>query len=408
MRVGSLFSGAAGLDRAVEEVFGATVAWQCEYDTAASKVLAHRYPGIHNFGDVTTINWDSIAPVDILCGGYPCQPFSAAGQRKGTDDERHLWPYFAEAIRRIRPRYVVLENVAGHRSMGFGSVLGDLADCGYDAQWCSVRASDVGAPHRRERLFVLAHPAGDGRECLNGGPGGTAARGGRQRITGRGIGCTSIANSESDGRNQGRSESAGQQRGSNAPFRSGEHVDLFPTPKASDGVFGTPRTSGRPVDKATHLGTIVSLLPTPGAADGSGGHLSSEGHQTTLPGVVRDLLPTPRKSDGDGGPNPLSRAERMDDVETRLIRCEGRWGKYEPAIRRWERVTRPAPSPTEPNTKGNPRLNPEFSSWMMGWPEGWVTDVPGISRNDQLRIAGNGVVVQQATAALRWLLEVPA
>jgi len=80
------------------------------------------------------------------------------------------------------------------------------------------------------------------------------------------------------------------------------------------------------------------------------------------------------------------------------------WGKYEPAIRRWEQHTRPAPPPTEPNTKGNPRLSAAFSEWMMGWPEGWVTAVPGISRSDALRVIGNGVVVQQTTAALQWLL----
>lgn len=83
------------------------------------------------------------------------------------------------------------------------------------------------------------------------------------------------------------------------------------------------------------------------------------------------------------------------------------WGKYEPVIRRWENLTRPAPAPTEPNKNGNPRLSARFSEWLMGWPDGWVTDPAiGISRNDQLRIVGNGVVPQQAVAALRWLLAV--
>jgi DNA (cytosine-5)-methyltransferase 1 len=94
----------------------------------------------------------------------------------------------------------------------------------------------------------------------------------------------------------------------------------------------------------------------------------------------------------------------MDDVETRIIRTGSQWGKYEPAIRRWENLTRPVPPPTEPNTKGNPRLAPAFPEWMMGLPADWVTGVPGISRNDQLRIIGNGVVPQQAIAALTWLL----
>ncbi|GJJ22312.1 hypothetical protein MTY414_59850 [Mycolicibacterium mageritense] len=371
VRIGSLFSGAGGLDMAVEEVFGGEVVWQCEFNGAASKVLAHRYPHVPNFGDVTAIDWGSVDPVDVMCGGYPCQPFSAAGQRKGTDDERHLWPYFAEAIRRVRPRYVVLENVAGHRSMGFDCVLGDLADIGYDAQWCSVRASDVGAPHRRERLFILAHPAGQPWRVDNGTE--LRAGWGAQR-PGPTTGPGAVADAARDGRDKGRTESAGFVGGSDVAERSGEPVDLLPTPNAADG--------------------------------NGGGRLNSPGHQSTLPGTVRELLPTPRKSDGDGGANPLSRAERMDDVETRVIRIGQQWGKYEPAIRRWESVTRPAPAPTEPNSKGNPRLSPEFPEWMMGWPAGWVTQVPGISRNDQLRIIGNGVCPQQAVAALRWLLNV--
>ena len=96
----------------------------------------------------------------------------------------------------------------------------------------------------------------------------------------------------------------------------------------------------------------------------------------------------------------------MDDVETRVIRIGQPWGVYEPAIRRWEAETRSAPSPTEPNTRGNPRLAAAFPEWMMGWPAGWVTEVPGISRNDQLRIIGNGVCPQQAVTALSWLLSV--
>lgn len=370
---------------AVEHVFNSHVVWQCEYDTAAAKVLAHRYPNIPNCGDVTAINWDSLDRVDILCGGYPCQPFSAAGQRKGTEDERHLWPYFAEAIRRIRPRYVVLENVAGHRSMGFDTVLGDLASVGYDAQWCSVRASDVGAPHRRERVFVLATPS-DASDA-------TADRQRSRTQLGQGSADAADANLWSVAARIGRGEL------------------LLPTPSAADGDGGHLTRSGERGDELLLPGVARAygngeLLPTPNAQDGNGGgRYNSAGHQSTLPGTVR-LLPTPRKSDGDGGPNPLHRSERMDDVETRIIRCAGQWGKYAPAIAHWEAVTRPAPTPTEPNRNGNPRLAPAFSEWMMGWPAGWVTEVPGISRNDQLRIIGNGVVPQQAAAALRWLLSV--
>jgi DNA (cytosine-5)-methyltransferase 1 len=159
------------------------------------------------------------------------------------------------------------------------------------------------------------------------------------------------------------------------------------------------------------LETGGALLPTtPNAQDGNGGgQYSSPGHQSTLPGEAR-LLCTPSASDGAGGKTSRSGA-RVDEP---LLGGQARemataWGKYEPAIRRWESLTRPAPAPTEPNKNGNPRLAAAFSEWLMGWPQGWVTDPAiGISRNDQLRIVGNGVCPQQAAAALRYLLAVSA
>ena len=261
----------------------------------------------------------------------------------------------------------------------------------------------------------------------------------------------------------------------------------------------------------------MALLPTPGKADGDGGHLSSEGHQSTLPGVTRDmaLLPSPRTSDtngagrhGDGGmdlrtavaefpllptpavndmgaaytpeewdawtaemkakhnngnghgkslnveaqrllPTPTRRdhkdtevrrePHRPDDVDT-LARAltdvllptprathwaktsqrardefgssdsmqdiveRGEWGEYGLAIRRWEALTRPAPEPTRLNAKGNPKLSDLFDEWLMGFPAGWITDVPGVTWNETLKACGNGVVWQQGSAAVRWLV----
>ena len=165
MRVGSLFTGYGGLTLAVEEFFGAQVAWTSDIDPGACKIIAHRFPGVPNLGDITKIDWSTVEPVDILDGGYPCQPFSASGLRKGTDDERHLWPYVREAIRGIRPRITILENVAGHRSLGFDRVLGDLAEDGLHVRWESLRAADVGAPHGRERVFILATDPESERRC---------------------------------------------------------------------------------------------------------------------------------------------------------------------------------------------------------------------------------------------------
>lgn len=119
------------------------------------------------------------------------------------------------------------------------------------------------------------------------------------------------------------------------------------------------------------------------------------------------LLPTPEAKNSHAGQD-YARADRPgsggDDLVTAIIKNhDTQWGRYAPAIRRWEQITRPAPYPTEPNTRGNPRLNPAFAEWMMGWPPGWVTNIPGVSRNDQLKIIGNGVCPQQATAALTQL-----
>jgi DNA (cytosine-5)-methyltransferase 1 len=157
MRYGSLCTGVGQLDRAVEAVFGAEMAWCAEVDKDACTVLARHFPGVPNLGDLTAVDWEHVEPVDLICAGYPCQPFSVAGKRKGKDDHRHLWPHIASAIGVLRPRLVVLENVAGHLRLGFDDVLGDLAELGFDAEWGTLRASDIGACHRRDRLFVVAH-----------------------------------------------------------------------------------------------------------------------------------------------------------------------------------------------------------------------------------------------------------
>ncbi|MEV5942660.1 DNA cytosine methyltransferase [Streptomyces sp. NPDC051994] len=168
LRVGSLCTGYGGLDMAVHQVFGGSLAWVADCDPGAARILAHRFPGIPNIGDITAVRWEGLEAVDILTGGYPCQPFSSAGKRKGTDDARHIWPHIARALGVLRPRYAVFENVAGHLSLGFDTVLADLARLGFDARWCTLRASDVGAAHQRNRLFVLAWPADPGGAGLEG------------------------------------------------------------------------------------------------------------------------------------------------------------------------------------------------------------------------------------------------
>lgn len=315
MKAGSLFSGYRGLDMAVEAVLGAETVWCVENDPAASKVLALHWPGVPNHGDITRVgltysddewdamkqrvqtdpgfamplpNWSAIEPVDALVGGFPCTDISSAGKRAGIEGKQSgLWFYFADAIRVLRPRYVFVENVGALVVRGLDRVLADFAELRFNAEWTAVRASAVGAPHRRTRIFIAAvaqDAHGSTRDERRQSASGQA-QGGRTRANAGGRGGTSAANA----------------------------------------------------------------VP-----------------------------------EGCGGP--------------------GR-GVYAPAIRRWERVLgRVAPVPTMAGTRGGQVLSPRFVEWMMGVPEGHVTDVPGLSRNDMLRMLGNGVCPQQAVAAYRYLL----
>jgi DNA (cytosine-5)-methyltransferase 1 len=343
LTVGSLFSGAAGLDMAVESVLDARTAWHAEIDPAACRVLAHRYPDVPNLGDVTSIDWAAVPPVDVVTAGYPCQPFSDAGQRKGEDDARYLWPEVARCIREVGPRLVILENVRGHLVRGFSRVVGELSELGYDAQWTTVRASDVGAPHRRERLFCVAWPATD------------ASGGQLSRAAAAGNGLLVLAERRHrvapDTLSGGRD---GWPRSSS--FRSPERDEGRPEPA---------RLVGRP--DAPERGAV--------AADADSDALRIE---------------------------PVAEPRRSSEAKPRLAI---QWGQYAPAVARWEHVIgRPAPAPTELAPRGGQRLSPRFVEWMMGWPDGWVTEVPGVSRNDALKICGNGVVPAQAAEALRRML----
>jgi len=154
LTVGSLFSGIGGIDLGLERA-GMTVIWQSEIDPYACRVLAKHYPHVPNLGDVTTIDWSTVERPDVICGGYPCPAFSQAA--RGRNVAPDLWPHMRTAIDALRPRYVLLENVAAHLGRGFNGVLADLHALGFDAEWSTVTACSVGAPHVRRRLFVVAH-----------------------------------------------------------------------------------------------------------------------------------------------------------------------------------------------------------------------------------------------------------
>ena len=223
LRIGSLFSGYGGLDLAVEHVFNAETVWFSELNEPVARVFSRHWPEAPNLGDITTIDWSQVEPVDILIGGFPCQDVSTVGKRAGLapGTRSGLWAHMAAAIDPLQPKWVVIENVRGllsspatrppaqgddddRRNPGdatpdgatlrgvesdpwhlgdnaarpiraLGAVLGDLADLRLDARWIGLPASLVGAPHQRFRIFALArravpHTAGDRLIARRGDP----------------------------------------------------------------------------------------------------------------------------------------------------------------------------------------------------------------------------------------------
>jgi DNA (cytosine-5)-methyltransferase 1 len=335
LRLGSLFSGGGALDMAVSQVLGAEVVWHSEINPAASKVLAHRWPDVPNLGDITKVDWADVPPVDVLCGGFPCQDVSSAGRRAGLADHTRtgLWNVFADVIALLHPRLVVIENVRGllsalaHRQedephddgprftacptcgkpgydsrlaadrdlepgpaavgdgpakpvlRAAGAVLGDLADLLYHAQGAVVPAAAVGAPHRRERVFVLAWPD----------PGDAAAR------------PVDLDAAEHDHPGRGR----------RATVVTG---GLLPTPIAHDYEDAQTPEERNARGYGSHLRDIPHLVPTPLSTDGGSAYegfgLRDWSTGVPRPGTAEPLLPTPNACDDGESQTPEARAAR--------------------------------------------------------------------------------------------------
>jgi DNA (cytosine-5)-methyltransferase 1 len=162
LRVLDLFSGIGGFSLGLERTGGFETAAFCEYAEFPRKVLAKHWPDVPIYPDVRELtaerfDADGLGPIDLICGGYPCQPFSHAGKRLGAEDDRHLWPEMFRLIASLRPAWVIGENVAGHVSMGLDDVLSDLGTLGYSAQAFVIPACALGASHRRDRTWVVAY-----------------------------------------------------------------------------------------------------------------------------------------------------------------------------------------------------------------------------------------------------------
>jgi DNA (cytosine-5)-methyltransferase 1 len=173
-----LFSGIGGFSLGLERAGMRTVAF-CEIDPYCRAVLRKHWPWVHCFGDIRKLAGRDIhAAVDVICGGFPCQDISLAGDGAGITGERSgLWREYARLIRELRPSYVIVENVAALLGRGLGDVLGDLAESGYDAEWDCIPASAVGAEHERDRLWLVAYPMRQGLPLgSNAGENGSDAR----------------------------------------------------------------------------------------------------------------------------------------------------------------------------------------------------------------------------------------
>jgi len=204
LRVLDLFSGIGGFSLGLERTGGFETVAFCEFAEFPRKVLAKHWPDVPIFNDVRTLKGSDIdGPIDVVCGGYPCQPFSTAGQRRGEEDDRHLWPEFNRIVAELRPAWVIGENVTGHISMGLDDVLSDLEGQGYACRTFVIPSCAVNAPHRRERVWAVANAS----KLQRDGGGGYTEQGERQvPESGKRGSATYVANAERIGQ-QGSGES---------------------------------------------------------------------------------------------------------------------------------------------------------------------------------------------------------
>lgn len=396
MRVGALCMGYGGLELALSSLFDTDLRWYAEIDPHACKVLEARFPSVPNLGDLTTVDWSQVEPVDAMTAGYPCQPFSAAGARKGTDDERHLWPHIGSALRVLRPRYGFFENVRGHLSLGFDTVLADLAAGGFDAEWTLLRAADVGACHGRARLFVVAQNADGEPGHQRRGAAPRQAQGGRARPDAgeRGGAPAPVAQGEQAGR-------VGQPRlhpRVPAAYADGVHEGAVPAGDRRGQPEGAARHCG---DAAAHADDAAEHGQRPREVAGVGGQTSADAQGGGLEGRCESVgcdcgtaeqWASELARDGAGTAPDAAGDKRW------VAYRNGRLIDYGPAIRRWERTFGWA----APDALAKGSLNPRFVEWMMGPPPGWVTDL--LTSSQAKKVLGNGVVPQQAAAAFSHLL----
>ena len=309
LTLGSLCSGYEGLGMAIAQVLDVELAWVADPDKGAATVLAHHYPDVPNLGDITAVDWSIVTTVDVVAAGFPCQSVSVAGGRAGlvVDAASGLWSHVAVAIDTLRPSLVVIENVGGLRSAradsdvepcpwclgdpgdephlrALGAVLGDLAALGFHAEWTSLRASDVGAAHPRERVFVAAAAADASRDRRDKGRPESA------RLVGRldaALGRDAAADPHRDGRKVLQRQEPRMGARDNAHGRiPGSGIEWGNYAPAID---RWARVLGRPAPRPTEPGRTGERL-SPRFVEWLMG--LPEGHVTAVPGLTRNQMLT--------------------------------------------------------------------------------------------------------------------
>lgn len=221
MKVLDLFSGIGGFSLGLERAGMTTVAF-CEIEPYPRKVLAKHWPTVPIYDDVRELNAtrlaaDGITGIDLICGGFPCQPFSVGGKQLGAEDDRHLWPEYFRLIQELRPTWVIGENVVGLINLGLDTVLDDLESIGYATRTFDIPACGVGAPHERRRLWIVAH---------------ADRNDGRGRDSTKSLECNSWMESWSSGEDVA---DPSQLHGNGSNDNAGERLEGEPLPESGNG-----------------------------------------------------------------------------------------------------------------------------------------------------------------------------
>lgn len=293
LKVLDLFSGIGGFSLGLERTGGFETVAFCEIEEFPRKVLAKHWPDIPIHGDVKDLKGNEFGPIDLICGGYPCQPFSNAGKRQGEKDDRHLWPEVIRIVATIRPRWCLFENVAGHISMGLDEVLSNLEDEGYTGWPLVIPACAVDAPHRRDRVWIVANTSSgrlspsiegqdkqprrtkvertsqidannDGiqreRECTDSGKSNTGTNG---RNNSRRV-CENVADSEGQSLGTGlREDEPRGKRWGRSSHSGGEDVTNTKRKHYDNGRFGTSEDGGQQ-SEPSEICSGKFWLPEPG------------------------------------------------------------------------------------------------------------------------------------------------